>query len=182
MLLLLILLLAIIGGYQYLTDSNRVRRMAQSYLSDAIGGRVEIGSATLSIFQGLRLDDVRVRVDKSDSPESVLFSAQTFLLNYDPRSLIEGNLQATQIIVLEPRIHVVEDLDKGGRNYQRLRREPRTATAPSGSPSPIILPEILLRNAQVEYAQIEDGHYSPRGSMRIEGRLSPLRRGQPLHL
>jgi len=49
--LLLIVLCLIIFGYNYITDSDRVRTMAEAYLSRIIGGRVEVGKATLSIFE-----------------------------------------------------------------------------------------------------------------------------------
>ena len=59
----------VIGGYAYLTDSSRVRTMAQSYLSHLLGGRVEIGVSTLTCFEGLRVDDVKVYVDPgADKP------------------------------------------------------------------------------------------------------------------
>src|SRR5689334_5328398 len=99
MLVLLLVLSTIIGGYWYITDSNRVRGMAQDYLSRLIGGRVTIGSATLSIFQGLRLYDVRVYVkdmpdraqptgspDGGDAGESLLFRAHSFLVRADPKA------------------------------------------------------------------------------------------------
>src|ERR1700722_5465256 len=60
---LLVFLSLIIGGYGYLTDSDRVRSMAEGYLAGLVGGRVEVGGATLSIFEGLRLYDVKVFVD-----------------------------------------------------------------------------------------------------------------------
>ena len=55
---LFVCLCAVIGGYWYLTDADRVRVMAEAYLSKVLGGRVEVGRANLSIFEGLRLDDV----------------------------------------------------------------------------------------------------------------------------
>src|SRR5215210_690746 len=61
--LALLALCSVIGAYWYVTDSNRVRGRAQEYLSRLIGGNVRIGCATLSIFQGLRLNDVRVYAD-----------------------------------------------------------------------------------------------------------------------
>ena len=73
---LFVLLCLVIGGYTYLTDSDRVRLMAQGYLSTLMGGRVQIGRATLSIFEGLRLDKVSISVDpEGDRPDSLLFSA-----------------------------------------------------------------------------------------------------------
>src|SRR5689334_21836371 len=84
MVLVFFLLVAVICTYWVLTDSRRVRAMAQDYLSKLTGGRVEVQNATLSIFEGLRLDGVTVRVDDSDTkrPDSTLFKAETILIKY----------------------------------------------------------------------------------------------------
>src|SRR5947199_10328090 len=100
MLCCFVFLSAIIGGYWYITDSNRVRQKAQSYLSDLIGGRVEIGKATLSIFEGFRLDEVRIYADadpksSEQRPDSEIFSAATFKIDYSPRALLGGRIEAT---------------------------------------------------------------------------------------
>src|SRR4051812_27710083 len=106
MVLLLLVLSVIIFGYGYLTDSDRVRRMAEGYLSELVGGRVKVGGATLSIFEGLRLDDVRVYVDDAPattpvtlvagpaSPDAEIFSARTFVIQYNFRSMLRGQLEA----------------------------------------------------------------------------------------
>src|SRR3954468_1974677 len=60
---LLLLLCAIIYTYSHLTDATRVRQMAESYLSSLLGGRVVVGRATLSGFEGLRLDAVEVHAE-----------------------------------------------------------------------------------------------------------------------
>src|SRR3712207_2337446 len=81
----LLLLCGTISGYGYITDASRVRGMAESYLSGLVGAPVKVGGATLSVFEGLRLDDVRVYVDEhTDAPDALLFSAQTFVIQYDP--------------------------------------------------------------------------------------------------
>src|SRR5690349_10011908 len=77
MICMLVLLSAVILTYWYQTDSRRVRSMAQKYLSDLTGGRVKVENATLSIFEGLRLDGVTVRVDDATQPDSLLFKAGT---------------------------------------------------------------------------------------------------------
>src|SRR5438045_1613056 len=81
-----------------MTDSNRVKQMAESYLSDVVGGPVEVGVANLSIFQGLRLENVTVYTSRSRSADSVLFSAKTLWVRYDPRVMVRGKLEATQIL------------------------------------------------------------------------------------
>src|SRR3954453_20921282 len=64
----LLLLVGVIYTYWYLTDSRRVRGMAEDYLSKLTGAHVEVRNATLSIFEGLRLDGVSVRVDDEKRP------------------------------------------------------------------------------------------------------------------
>src|SRR3954447_12782953 len=97
MLIVFITLSSVIATYWYITDAKRVRAKAQSYLSNLIGGRVEIGKATLSIFEGFRLDNVRVYVDTDPMAaetraDSELFSAETLKIDYSPRSLLTGNI------------------------------------------------------------------------------------------
>ncbi len=173
--ILFLVLCTIIGGYWYLTDSNRVRRMAEQYLSTLLGGPVKVGDATLSIFEGLRLDNVRLYVDESESGDSLLFSAHSFLIQYDPKALVSGHIDATRIVVVDPHVHVSEDAATGRRNYSRLSESRRPASMPSGSSGkPIVLPEIVLRNAQVDYSRQKNGVVIENNSIGIEGQLTPV--------
>src|SRR5688500_10399445 len=65
MTLLLLVLCGVIYTYGHVTDAARVRGMAETYLSRLVGGRVVVGKAYLSLFEGLRLDDVEVHVDRA---------------------------------------------------------------------------------------------------------------------
>src|SRR5689334_20081638 len=86
---LLCFLLSVITGYWYLTDSSRVKQMCEAYLSQLTGGRVEVRHAALSIFEGLRLDGVSIRVDKgADAFDSTLLEVQTVLIKYNPESIL----------------------------------------------------------------------------------------------
>src|SRR4051794_21289448 len=69
-LLLLLILTSLIGGYIYITDPERVREISQRYLTELAGGPVTVGRANLSIFEGLRLDDIRIEVDDRRAPDS----------------------------------------------------------------------------------------------------------------
>src|SRR5437762_887477 len=96
MLTLFVVLCAMIGIYRYLTDPKRVVTRAQQYLSQLTGAHVKIHDASLSIFEGLRLDGVDVYADDSESPESLIFSATKFLVQHDLRALFEGRIEATR--------------------------------------------------------------------------------------
>jgi hypothetical protein len=170
---LLCFLLSVITGYWYLTDSNRVQRMCEAYLSQLTGGRVEVRHAALSIFEGLRLDGVSIRVDKgADAFDSTLLEVQTVLIKYNPESILNGKLEATQIVAIDPRVRLVENLDARRWNYQRMA----LPTQPSSQPNELriaVLPQILLRNGQVYYSQIQDGVMSELGTMALDGSVSP---------
>src|SRR4051812_47645060 len=161
MALLLIFLSGAIATYNWMTDPHRVRLMAESYLSDLIGGHVHVGDASLSIFEGLKLSRVSVRLDdeKTDAPDSVLFIADAFDIQYDPASLLRGRLEATRIIATGPHVRLVEDVDAGRWNYQRLahQAERGPGTQPGETEPTVPLPDIVLRNARVEYGEIKGG-------------------------
>src|SRR5439155_15684097 len=78
MLAIFCLLCTIIGGYLFVTDSRRVKVLAEQELSKLVGGPVIVGRAKLSLFEGLRLEFVDVFVDDKKQPDSLLFSAKQF--------------------------------------------------------------------------------------------------------
>ncbi len=171
---LLSFLLAVIGVYWYLTDSTRVRRMCESYLSQLTGGHVNVRHAALSIFEGLRLEGVSVRVDDAKSLDSQLFDVQTVLIKYNPESILSGNLQATQIVAIDPRVEICENLDAQSLrwNYERIVF-PKRATSQPNDRRLGVLPEINLRNGQVHNSQIQNGKLISLGTMALDGSLAP---------
>jgi len=94
--------------------------MCESYLSQLTGGQVEVRKAALSIFEGLRLDGVSIRVDKATGFDSTLLEVGTVLIKYNPESILNGKLEATQIIAIDPRVRLCENLDAKKWNYQRM--------------------------------------------------------------
>jgi hypothetical protein len=173
---LLLFLCIIIFGYIYLTDVQRVRGMASAYLSDLLGGEVTIGTANLSIFEGLRLDDVTLRVDKTNQPDSIIFHARTFLIRYHPAELLAGRLSATQIIAIGPVVMLVENQETHRWNYQRMWRgagRPPRRSPLNGAAGPMVVPQIILRDAEVAYMELRDGKTVPLGWYSIEGSLNP---------
>ncbi len=117
---MLLVLAIIIFGYIYLTDAQRVRSMASSYLSDLLGGEVTIGKANLSIFEGLRLDDVTLRVDQKQSSRFDHLPRPDVSASLSPAQLLAGRLAATQIVAIDPVVYLVEDPQTHRWNYQRM--------------------------------------------------------------
>jgi len=136
---------------------------------------VRVGDATLSIFEGLRLDKVRLYTGDPGKPQSELFTADSFIINYNPRALLRGKIEATRIVAVEPKLFLTEDRDTGLWSYERYL--PRGGNIDSSSMAITALPEIVLRNATVDYRQKERGKVTVSGSIDIEGQLTPTGEG-----
>jgi hypothetical protein len=179
MLSLFVVLSTVIGVYWYMTDTRRVRAMAEQYLTQLSGAQVTVGKATLSIFEGLRLDDVRVYAESPEhaDPKSIralpIFSASRFQISYDLHSMLRGKLEATRIVATNPRMLLAEDLDTRTWNYQKLARPQSTPELQlTGPTEPLKLPELQLRDARLEYIEVRGGVKSAVGSMALEGHLT----------
>lgn len=177
MMILLVLLGTVICVYSFVTDSYRIRDMAESYLSDLLGGRVVVRSARLSIFEGLKLEGVEIYVDDGSRPDSLLFSAQALYLNYDPFKIIQGKLEAARIVVQKPHVYLTQDTLNKNWNFYRLGQnrpvKPPPLPPPTPGPPPPI-PELLMRNARVDVREMTGGVVRPVGYEALDGRIAPL--------
>jgi hypothetical protein len=176
MLILLLTLCAVIIAYNWLTNPQRVREMAGNYLSELLGGEVTIGKANLSVFEGLRLDDVTLRVSEPARPDSTIFHAQTFILRYQPQDLLTGRINATEIDAIDPIVMLVEDPHTHLWNYQRIwNGADAMRRSRNGNTFTLTLPQIFLRDAQVAYMELRDGKTHLVGWYGMEGKLAPTK-------
>lgn len=176
-------LLSVIGGYYYVTDSRRVKAIAQSYLTRLVGGPVKIARARLSIFEGLRLDHVTVDVDDGQRADSRILSAESLYVSFNLLSLLRGSLSDVSITAVEPRVTIVSDESGDGWNFSRLTPGVFTDKAKEAEPSPeqsnLSLPHVSLRNARIVYSEAQGGKLLKRGELAVEGTLSPVRTKDP---
>lgn len=171
--LALVVMVLIIAGYWVVTDRVRVRRFLEQRLSRELGTKVQIGDARVSLFEGIRLDDIRVNATvDADKP---LFEAKRLQISYDPRSLFSGDVAAERVVAVEPRVRVIEDLDKQRWNFQMLDQSRSGSAKPGGGSGNAFnfLPEVLIRNARFDYAQIQNGRETDVGTLHIEGQFTP---------
>ena len=168
---LMLACILLLAGYVHVTRADRVRLLAESYLERLVGGDVTIGNASLGLFDGLRLDDVAVRVD---GPDATVFTARSVTIDYDPISLLAGHLSASRVVATDPHVSVVEDARDGSFNLARLGLFDR-GRGRGGTPfrPPGDLPALSLRNAQVEYARRDGDALEPRGGVGIEAHFRP---------
>jgi hypothetical protein len=179
MALLLIFMSGIVSSYWYLTDPVRIREMSQTYLSELVGGHVQIESASLSIFQGLKLSHISVKVDKAGPADDTnVFYADAIEIQYNPASLLRGRLQATRIIATGTKAQLVEDSAGGHWNYQRLLKVNKHTTTQPANQTPLILPQLVFRDAEVTYGEVSGDQCVVYGSLGLQGNFFPSNDGK----
>lgn len=175
--LILLLLVTTVFLYVRMTNSDRVRSMASDFLSRGIEGKVTIGDARLSIFEGLLLRDVVVATNE-DAANPTVFFAPLLEIHYSPKTLWTGEIESARVIATEPEVFLVENVDRGTWNFESLRRS-AAATTPASQPEAggefraPKLPEVLIRSGRVHRAQIVNGVQQSLATMRLEGQLLP---------
>lgn len=173
----LAVLLLLIFGVWYLTNPQRIGRMSEVLLSNVLGGPVTVRSGHLSLSGTLLLSGVELGAGEGKATLP-LFSADSIEARFDWLSLLSGQLRATQLTAVRPTLYLIEDRATDRWNYERLRT-PRAAEtqasgeAPAAAARPAALPVIILREARVEWAEVNAGHLNRTGAAIIEGQLAP---------
>jgi len=151
-LVLVAVLCSLVGAYQTFTDPERIRTMAQEVLQQHIRGQITVGSASFSLFGGIRLFDVAVDDVVSDHPTggndvapSRLFECPEVEVSHDPTAILWGELRIRSIVASEPHCSIVRDRGDGKTNLARVL-EP-VESAPGVSQAGI--PPIELREARL---------------------------------
>src|SRR5436190_1586827 len=83
------------------------------------------------------------------------------------RAMLRGKLEASGIRAIDPHVRLTENLDTRRWNYQRMVRRPTTRPNQPTMQN-VVLPEIILRNAQIDYSEIRNRKFISLGSMAIE--------------
>ncbi len=178
-LLVFVLLASLIGGVWYITNSKRICLMAEALLSSALGAEAHVGYGHLSLAGTLELSDVHLKTPGSAGDSLDLFSAQQLEMRFDWISLLTAQLRATQITAVRPTLYLIEDRATGRWNYEHLQKaagpESVPTERPAAQPSTLIasLPFIVLRDARVQWAEVNNGTLTPTAAAVIDGGLTP---------
>ena len=145
--LLLALLVTVVYAYWYLTNDARIAIQATRYLQRLTRCDVDIRKAKFTLFGGVELTGVRVRIPGEESQEP-LFQARQLLLGHRPWSLfVRRRLEPTEIVPVDAVLTLIWDASRGQYTVQKL-----FAGRPDGAipPSPgVPLPSIRARNLRV---------------------------------
>ena len=151
----LAVLVGLVFTYWQLANSERVCRLAESYLSELIGGEVNVQDATFNVFSPVELRGVRVHLPGSISGEP-FFSAEKVLLNHRPWLLFtKGRLWPTEISCFQPQVVIEQDSLTGRNNLERFykHRSEKFALDPAQLAGG---PKVYVHNGVLRFIVVDD--------------------------
>ncbi len=171
--IVLALLVTLVYGYWYLTNNERVRHQAESYLRRVTGVHVTVHDAKFRLFGGIVLKGVRLYVP-GDSPDQPFLVAPRIVLRHNPAALLGGQLRPTDILFIGPQVTLEHDTASGVTNAQRLLDLIRRQQASSSQQAvPAHLPSIRVRNGRLRIIR-RDGqlrHFVREAPLNLSARL-----------
>ena len=146
--------------YRNLTDAERIRALAESYLEQYIQGRVVVGSASFSLLGGIQLSDVVVTgasrrlkpaarggesgsQDDSSGKENSGLSVMTcprIEIAHNPWAALLGRLSIESLVAFEPTLSIVHGCETSSPGLAGLFRRP---ALPSDSKSRRLLNSVM---------------------------------------
>jgi uncharacterized protein involved in outer membrane biogenesis len=126
-------------------DDETVRQALVARLETALGTKVEVRRAEVSLLSGVRLEGLRVAEPRPLS--GPLADAEAFVLRYRPWPLLLGNVEVDRLSLAKPRLFLRLDR-RGVFNYERLA--PARAAAGATGTSAALPLRVRLRRLAVE--------------------------------
>ncbi len=154
-----LLLLLVLMVYRYVTDAERLRAYAESWLEDFSGGEVHVKRVDFDLFRGLNLIGVTIAVPESAqfNPEDnsldarTLFRCASVFFQLRPLSLLSGHLAVPEITALHPELKLVHRSADGVGNWQTMLRK----RVPEDQDPWSFTPSIRLRDVLVSEFRLE---------------------------
>ena len=160
-------------GWWHFTNDRRVRTTAEAYLHKMTGASVRIRAAHFSLFEGIRLEGVRLFYRDGSRVED-LFEAREVLLRHRPVSLLSGgSLEVTEIVCIAGVLTMSQDAQDGTWNVERLLRHSMSVRLVRSAP-PLRLPAIRLRDGRVVFCEVVQGGLLEVGRLSLNASAEPL--------
>lgn len=173
-LLLLALLLTLLYAGWFFTRSSNIRREAKRTLEKLTGADVDVDRATFSVFEGIRLYNVRVRIR---GEKEHFFTAEEVVMKHRPGALIfHRRIEPTDIVCLRPVVNL--EYENGTSNAARLFKIARSQKR-DRSDTPLPLPRIQLKDGLLRTRETQKGIRGSVVEEPLEATLMP--RGEKIY-
>lgn len=166
--LLLFIVALGLGGFYYFSEPTRLAFLAGQLLQQITGANAAIREARFNLDGTVELTNVRLTVPGIQGAAAELFTAEQIIIRIDMASLMGLKFVAQRMIMNSPVLSITE-IGPDDFNYERLR-ELKMEKSPGPLPR---LPEVVIRDGQVRYGDVQNGRYQSYG-MEVIGQLTPV--------
>ena len=167
LLLVLVLGLALLGGYVYLTRPQRLIRLANELLASMTRAEVQVRDAEFDLDGTIHLTGVSLRVPGIAGEAGKLFEVGQVEIAHDLSALIGGHFRPRALTFTRPTLYLTRLTAAGKFNYQFLQTRPEQPF-----PGPERLPEMAIRGGRISFAEFENQTIMPLGELRLFGTLT----------
>jgi AsmA protein len=150
--ILLLVVLVVVGGLSFLVKtylkSDRLKAIIIPRIEARTGAKAEIDDINVSIFRGIVVKGIRLRLGERD-----FMGAGQFVLDYSLLPLLKKQLVINRVVLLSPYVHIWRD--KGGAyNIAPLMEKPkgREEGEAGGLPVTLITEKIEVKDAALEFS------------------------------
>jgi hypothetical protein len=127
-------------------DEDTVRRALVTRLEAALGTKVQVRHADVSVLSGMRLEGLEIA---EPSPlRGHLLDAEAFVLRYRPWPLLLGRVEVDRLALVRPTLFLRMDR-RGVLNYERLAPSASGATPRVGLPLSVRLRRVSVEDGSV---------------------------------
>lgn len=157
-LLILLLVVGVMLLIKIYVTPQRVQNMVREQLEKNLQRQVLVGEVEVGWLSGIRLDGLRIA---DGAGEHALLAAERIELSYDYLALLHGELLIGQILILQPQLRLMRDVE-GHWNIDDLLK--KTSEASSVDRSAQKLPakregafalQLLVRKLQIEGGRLQ---------------------------
>lgn len=151
------------------TRPAQLKRIGEFALERITGLEASVASVAWNWRGRIDLDEVVLKAPGQVPGADRVFDAEHVQVNADLSRIWRGRVGLKSIVLLQPTLHVTEDVETGRFNLQWTEEddEPNRPIK-----LPVRLPEVFIRNGGFEFAEVRGGKFEPVGSLEIEGTLT----------
>jgi len=171
-LILLAMGLLLVGAYVYLTRPHRLSRLAGDLLKSMTSADAQIRMARIRSDGSIMLEGVELLIPDVQSGPNRLFEAEQVVIRHNLLSLMSGRFMPHSLTFFNPRVYITQDLESGLYNYQILERFRQGPDQGQQMNLPDRLPELYIRNGEVQVSEIRQGELASIGRVTVGGNLS----------
>ena len=168
----LLLLAFLLGaGLVYVTRPSTLASIIIPAASRAVGGQVTASRVSLTGFDGLLIEDARIRVDGWEGESGELAYADSIRIQFSPLAFLLGGDPITSVAVQRLDLRLIERADLPG-TFSLLDLKPEVSAERSTTPT--APPAVSIEELVVENGVATRTGYNKLGELRFRGSLHPV--------